>query len=448
MSARLPLVVACIAVATGGLYGSQFAPLAYAASAKGPSQKDTKARAQALSAEAKEAFKAMRYDDAADLFMQVYDLVKNEASVYNAARAKELGGKLGEAKALYELFLRINKAPQGQAEAAKRVGQIEETLRQQVEGKAKAEAQAKAAAEADVKARQVAEARLKEAEAKVAEAEARARQETAAKIEAEQRARASDAEAKARIAELRAREAEAKLKAVQDRVDRSGGPVLTPPTTGSGSSTTTRPPTGPVLTPPLAVPVPGKAVPAKLAAQPEPADDKSTLLGGVVLAVDGGSHMQQSAPEGAARLDLAWGVGATGHLGFGPSTTQAYVALLAGVRYFQYVGFDSTANPKQAPDGLAWSIGLAFPRLAGLQTYIQSHSAQMQAGIGDFEFTTFGVRMAVAPKTGYFAFGFEGLINSSRAQTDIALTDEVGYGPTARFFVEAGFNLANGGLSK
>ncbi|MBM4345887.1 MAG: hypothetical protein FJ100_21145, partial [Deltaproteobacteria bacterium] len=181
---------------------------------------------------------------------------------------------------------------------------------------------------------------------------------------------------------------------------------------------------------------------------PEPEPDGVGLIGGVVLAADGGAHLQQSAPEGAGRVDIAWGLGATGHLGIGPQRTRAWVSLLAGMRYFQFTGFDSVADPKQAPGGVAFSFGTAFPRLAGLQVYVQRYNAKMANGAGDFGFTTLCIRLAVAPKSGYLAFGYEGLIASDRATQDIALTDEVGYGPTDRFFIELGFNLANGGLSK
>lgn len=461
----LPLALAACALSPAWL-----APVAAHAAPKGPSAAE-KAKASALSAQAKLAFQEKRYDESADLYMQVYDLVKNEASVYNAARAKELGGKLVEAKALYELFARIDKTPKGQADAAKRIAEIEEKLRQEAAARTQADADARAKADADAKGRAEAEAKLREAEAKTREAEAkareaeaRARQETAAKVEAEQRARASEAEAKAREAELRAQQAEARAKAAEDRA-RGTPPV--PGSTGAAPATAPgRPPTpatagtapaagasGRVLTPPPAAPVPvaGRQITAARPApqpEPEPEPDGVGIIGGVVLAGDGGAHLQQSAPDGAGRIDVAWGLGATGHLGIGPRRTRAWVSLLAGMRYFQFVGYDSNTDPKQAPAGLAFSFGLAFPRLAGLQAYLQRYDAKMATGAGDFGFTTLCIKLAVAPKTGYLAFGYEGLVSSDRATTDIANTDEIGYGPTARFFVEFGFNLANGGLSK
>ena len=49
--------------------------------------KAEQAKAEALNAEAKEAFKSGNFDRAAELFMQVYDLAKQPAAVYNAAQA-------------------------------------------------------------------------------------------------------------------------------------------------------------------------------------------------------------------------------------------------------------------------------------------------------------------------------------------------------------------------
>lgn len=459
----LVLAVAACAVAPVAL-----APTVARAAPKGPTAAD-KAKAAQLSAQAKTAFQEKRFDESADLYMQVYDLVKNEASVYNAARAKELGGKLVEAKALYELFARIDKTPKGQADAAKRIAEIEDKLRQEAVARAQADADARAKAEADAKFRADAEAKLREAEAKTREAEAkareaeaRARQEAAAKVEAEQRARATEAEAKAREAELRAQNAEARAKAAEER---ARAPQTLPPGAGTSSGSapvrpgagTLTPPTatvpgaGKVLTPPPAAPIPVSGRPV-VSGGPAPAPESEPegvgAIGGVVLSADGGANLQQSAPDGAGRVDLAWGLGATGHLGIGPQRTRAWVSLLAGVRYFQFTGFASTTDPKQTPNGVAFSFGLAFPRLAGMQAYLQRYNAKVTTEAGDFGYTTLCIKLAVAPKTGFLAFGYEGLVASDRSTVDIANTDEIGYGPTARFFVEFGFNLANGGLSK
>ena len=402
------------------------------------SKKEANARAATVTADAKAAFQAKRYDAAADLFMQAYDLAKNPASVYNAARAKELGGKLDEAKAFYELYLRIEKSEAGRADATKRLFEIEAVLRKEAEDKAQAAA---AKAREEVRLREQnekmmrdAEAKVKAAEAKAQQAELHAQQEAAARQEAEQRARAeaeargrAEAEAHAKAAEARATTAEAKLKEAEERA-RNGG--VTPAKIGAGA----------VLVPPK--PSEKPAVPP-----PEPEPPGNNALAGVLLSVDGGGHVQESAPDAHLRPDFTLGVGATGHVGVGPGRVP-YVSLLAGLRWFTYTAFDGHADPKQAPSGLAWSLGLAFPRLAGLQAFVQRHLAKMDAGIGDFAYTTVGVRLVVAPRTGYLALGFEGLVASSRSTLDVSQTDELGYGPTARLFLEFGVNLANCGLSK
>ncbi len=56
------------------------------------SKKEANARASELVAQAKAAFVDKRFDEAADLYMQAFKLANNPAAVYDAARAKELGG--------------------------------------------------------------------------------------------------------------------------------------------------------------------------------------------------------------------------------------------------------------------------------------------------------------------------------------------------------------------
>jgi hypothetical protein len=71
--------------------------------------------------------------------------------------------KLPEARALFELYLRIEKSLAGQEDARKRIGDIETALRTEAEAKARAEAEARAKADAD--ARQEAEIAARKAEA-------------------------------------------------------------------------------------------------------------------------------------------------------------------------------------------------------------------------------------------------------------------------------------------
>jgi tetratricopeptide (TPR) repeat protein len=163
-------VVVCFAVA--------LAAFAAPAPATAQSKKDVQ-RAEQLNGEARIQFKSGNYDGAADLFMQVYDLVKTPAAVFNAARAREAGKRLVEAKTLYELYLRIEKSPEGLADARQRIAEIEASLKLEEQRKAEQEAAQKAAAEEA--ARKAAE----DAAKKAAEDAARAAAEDAAKKAAE-----------------------------------------------------------------------------------------------------------------------------------------------------------------------------------------------------------------------------------------------------------------------
>lgn len=130
--------------------------------AKPPSVRE---RAEQLNDQARARFQAGQYDEAADLFMQVYDLARTPTAVFNAARAKEKGGKLVEAKALYELYLRIEKDPAGLDDARKRIAEIEAALKAEADEKARKDAELKAKAEEDArKAREAAEAAAKKAD--------------------------------------------------------------------------------------------------------------------------------------------------------------------------------------------------------------------------------------------------------------------------------------------
>ncbi|MEY3014063.1 MAG: hypothetical protein RIT45_2798 [Pseudomonadota bacterium] len=147
--------------------------------------KRERAEAERLTADAVARFKAKAYDEAARLFMQAYELAREPTSVFNAARAKEDGGRLGEARALYELYLRIGTSPEGVVDARRRIEAIdarveaERQARQAEADKAKADAeaaQARAAAEAAAAARAKADAAAAQAAARAAATEAAADQ--------------------------------------------------------------------------------------------------------------------------------------------------------------------------------------------------------------------------------------------------------------------------------
>lgn len=195
------------------------------ASAKTKAQ-DLQAKATALNEQARQAFKDGRFDEAADLFLQVYDLVRTPTAVFNAARAREAAGKLPEAKALFELFLRIEKSAEGQEDARKRIAAIDTTLQKQAEDKQRQEQEARAKVEAEAqKARQEAEASARKAEQERQELERFKAQEA-------ERLKAAEAQKQKALADERAR-AEAAAKAATELA----GVTFLPPTGASTEDT-------------------------------------------------------------------------------------------------------------------------------------------------------------------------------------------------------------------
>jgi hypothetical protein len=423
--------------------------------------KAEQAKAEALNAEAKEAFKSGNFDRAAELFMQVYDLAKQPAAVYNAARAREQGGKLVEAKTLFELFLRLERSEKGQEDAKKRLAEIDARLKQDAADKAKAEAEQRAKVEADQKARQEeADRKLREAEQKTREAEQRAREaqilaqkEQAAKAEAEQRARAEaeargrvEAEKQARESELRAKDAEARAKDAEARARaaQNGTPVPAPKWAAPPPAARTDAPRAAASTASADPPMAGPDVVGSTAPE-QPAD--KTLLGGVVLGVMGGASLQQTPPDAAAKPDLSYGVNALGWLSWGAKPAPPWWAIVAEAGWEGFSGF-SVSGTAAAPSGTVVGGGIALPRLAGLMFTIKRHELHPNNGKADFGYTTMGVRIVVAPRTTMVALGFEGLIASDRSSLPLNHTDEFGYGPIGRLTLEFGFAIANAPLSR
>lgn len=442
MKGPLPwLLVLVVALAAG--------PAPATAAPKAPSAKQIKLQANKLNDEAKAAFRAGQWDRAAELFMQVYDLAKIPTAVYNAARARESAGKLAEAKALFELFLSIEKSPAGQEDGKKRIAAIEEQLRRAAEEKARAEAEAKARAEAEEKIRQ-AEARAHEAEQRAAEAarqareaEMRAQQEAAAKAEAEAKLRVEaeararvQAEAKALSAEQRAKEAEQRAKEAEARSAAKVAGAATPAPAAVGQA-------GPAKTSGAAA-----AGPVKRQEPPPPeAPGQSTLLFGAVALASGGASLQQSAPEGVFKPDLSLGAGGQVFVSWGPRNRAPLLALVSGAQWLQFQAWDAP-SPAAQPSGLDLFSGVAFPRLSGLQVVVHRYAVDLQNGRGSLHYTTAGAKVVVAPRTGYLSLGFEGLIASDRQDQDIAGLDEFGYGPFFRLVLELGLQFGNAALSE
>lgn len=108
--------------------------LAYAAVSK-----EDIARAEAKALEAKFAFKAGKFETAAKLFLEAFAISRRPALIFNAARAWEEAGRLGEAKVAFEQYLELpDVSAAGKKDARARIAALEGRI---------AAADAKAAAE-------------------------------------------------------------------------------------------------------------------------------------------------------------------------------------------------------------------------------------------------------------------------------------------------------------
>ncbi len=125
---------------------------------------------------AKDHFRDKKYGLAAEMFMRVYRMSKKVTAVFNAARCKEMAGRLGEARSLFELYLSISDDEAGKSDARDRLVDIarrSEAKRQADKRRQARQAeQAKQATQAKMQAEMAtkrAEAARKDAERRVAE---------------------------------------------------------------------------------------------------------------------------------------------------------------------------------------------------------------------------------------------------------------------------------------
>ena len=131
-----------------------------AVQARAPTRKEL-AEAETYVKLAKEKFRAKQYQDASELFMQVYRLSHKQSAVFNAARCKEMGGRLAEAKGLFELYLTIADSDDGKSDARAHLVGIAEQIAAQKRAKEAADAQqAQAQKQAEEAARKSEEARV------------------------------------------------------------------------------------------------------------------------------------------------------------------------------------------------------------------------------------------------------------------------------------------------
>ncbi len=141
---RRRLVARCLAGAFAVAFCAVSLP-ATPASARSRQEK----KALELTNQAKEAYKARRFMQAAMLFKQAYAQVPEPTLLFNAARAYQKGGKLHEALPLFRLYLTLatyndEETRSGRAEAVEHITRINKVLQQREEARRR-----KAAADAD-----------------------------------------------------------------------------------------------------------------------------------------------------------------------------------------------------------------------------------------------------------------------------------------------------------
>lgn len=115
-SAPMALAAACL-LAVGS------SPAAHAAPPKG--KRAALDDAEDLAARAQAEFKAGAFEQAARMYMKAYGKSGKPSVVYNAARAYEEAGNLGEAVALFRLYLSLDPDADGVMDARARLQKLE-----------------------------------------------------------------------------------------------------------------------------------------------------------------------------------------------------------------------------------------------------------------------------------------------------------------------------------
>lgn len=172
-----------------------------------------------------------------------------------------------------------------------------------------------------------------------------------------------------------------------------------------------------------------------------------SLQVGLVLEGDASFAAIPSQSDGQPRTaaDVALGVGALLHLGWGEDENPPFASLLLGLGYFQFAGLLDTGSPPfPQASGPRYTVGVAMPRLAGLALTANFHRASLKNGSADFSFTTLGAKFIISKTGGYFAIGVQGLVASDRVQE----SDSFGLGPLFQLVFEFGGNIGGVPLSK
>lgn len=102
--------------ATGAMLAGAVAAMAPQAATSAP-KAEANADAEVLARTATEPFKLRQFERAAQLFVKAYGKSRKTALMFNAARAYEEAGKLGDLAALFRLYWSIADDPDGIAEA-------------------------------------------------------------------------------------------------------------------------------------------------------------------------------------------------------------------------------------------------------------------------------------------------------------------------------------------
>ncbi len=167
---------------------------------------------------------------------------------------------------------------------------------------------------------------------------------------------------------------------------------------------------------------------------------------GLVLEGDASFAAIPSQSDGQLRnnADVALGVGALVHLGWGEDDKAPVVSLLLGLGYFQFAGLLDTLPPFPQASGPRYTVGVALPRVGGLAFTANFHQASLKNGNSDFSFTTVGAKAIISKTGGYFAVGFQARVASDRVDD----LDSFGLGPIFQLVFEFGGNIGGVPLSR
>ncbi|OGH67551.1 MAG: hypothetical protein A3C15_03235 [Candidatus Magasanikbacteria bacterium RIFCSPHIGHO2_02_FULL_50_9b] len=121
----LTVMVVIIALASGG---AAFLPNSAVAQPPSKPSREQIARAETLVAKATASFKKKQYAEAAQQFLEAYEISQSPGTLFNAARANQEAGLLVDARELFLLYKKKSNDRAGLLDAEKAIAKIEDAL--------------------------------------------------------------------------------------------------------------------------------------------------------------------------------------------------------------------------------------------------------------------------------------------------------------------------------